>query len=134
MRLLLYWKSVCKEIEMLLMNKFAFKTTFSYNSLYMQSWKQCAPPPPYYRHNSFMATGPLGHMMYVYHFPKCMSCKINQNGTLFSWLHICYAHLPSVRFEHSMCRGPLSLVIYIYTYIYIHIYIYNIYIYIYIYR
>ena len=31
----------------------------------------------------------------------------NQDGTLFSWLHIYYAHLSSVRFEHSVCRGSL---------------------------
>ena len=34
------------------------------------------------------ATHALGHMMY---------------GTLFSWLHIYYARLALVRFEHSVC-------------------------------
>ena len=32
----------------------------------------------------------------------------NQEGTLFSWLHIYYAHLASVRFEHSVCHGSLA--------------------------
>ena len=27
--------------------------------------------------------------------------------TLFSWLYICYAHLASVKFEHSVCCGSL---------------------------
>ena len=34
-------------------------------------------------------------------------CRDNREGTLFSWLHIYYAHLASVRFEHSVCRGSL---------------------------
>ena len=28
----------------------------------------------------------------------------NPEDTLFSWLHICYAHLWSLRIEHSVCR------------------------------
>ena len=51
--------------------------------------------PPGYHHNGFVATHALGHMMYIY-----------------------YAHLASVRFEHSVCRGSLMT-----TYIYIYIYI-----------
>ena len=40
--------------------------------------------------------------------------------------HICYGHLASVRFEHSLLRGSL-LYMYIYIYIlYIYIYIYYI--------
>ena len=39
--------------------------------------------------------------------------------TLFSWLHIYYAHLASVRSYHSMYCGSLMT-----TYIYIYIYIY----------
>ena len=31
----------------------------------------------------------------------------NREGTLFSWLHVYYAHLASVRFEYSVCRGSL---------------------------
>ena len=31
----------------------------------------------------------------------------NRDDTLFSWLHIYYAHLSTVRFEHSVCRGSL---------------------------
>ena len=29
----------------------------------------------------------------------------NQEDTLFSWLHMSYSHLASVRFEHIFCRG-----------------------------
>ena len=32
-------------------------------------------------------------------------CGDNRECTLFSWLHICYPHLASVRFEHCVCRG-----------------------------
>ena len=39
--------------------------------------------PPGYHHNGFVATHALGHMM--------------------------RAHLASVRFEHSVCRGSLML-------------------------
>ena len=42
--------------------------------------------------------------------------------------YIYYAHLASVRFEHSVCRGSLMT-----TYIYIYILYVNVYIYIYIY-
>ena len=31
-------------------------------------------------------------------------CGNNQEQTLFSWLHIYYAQLTSVRVEHSVCR------------------------------
>ena len=48
--------------------------------------------PPGYHHNGFVATHALGHMM--------------------------YAHLASVRFEHSVCRGSL-IISYIYVCIYI---------------
>ena len=34
-------------------------------------------------------------------------CGDNREGALFSWLHIYYAHLVFVRFEHSVCRGSL---------------------------
>ena len=34
-------------------------------------------------------------------------CGDNREGTLFSWLHIFYAHLASVRFEHSVCCESL---------------------------
>ena len=39
--------------------------------------------PPCYYHNGFVATNALGHIKYGY-------------------LHIYYAHLASVRFEHSV--------------------------------
>ena len=28
-----------------------------------------------------------------------------QEGTLFSWLHMCYAHIASARFAHFVCHG-----------------------------
>ena len=56
--------------------------------------------PPGYHHNGFVETHALGHMMY---------------GS--------YAHLASVRFEHSVCHGSLMTTTYIYIYIYIFIYI-----------
>ena len=31
----------------------------------------------------------------------------NREGTLFSWLHVNYVHLASVRYEHSVCHGSL---------------------------
>ena len=34
-------------------------------------------------------------------------CGDNPEGTFFSWLHIYYAHLASVRSEHSVFRGSL---------------------------
>ena len=51
--------------------------------------------PPGYHHNGFVATHVLGHMMYDY----TLLVPMNQ--------HIYYAHLASVRFEHSVCRGSL---------------------------
>ena len=36
----------------------------------------------------------------------------NQEGALFSWLHVYYVHLASVRFQHLVCCG--SLMIYYY--------------------
>ena len=48
--------------------------------------------------------------------PKCIKsyhCGDNREGTLFSWLHIRYAHLTSVRFENSVYRGQSSPLIYI---------------------
>ena len=50
-------------------------------------------------------------------------CGDNREGTLFSWLHINYTYLASVKFEHSVCRGSL-MTTYIYiTYILFHLYI-----------
>ena len=84
--------------------------------------------PPRYRHNGFVATHALGHMMYGYHFINCTSCaqvyKLlqshcgdNLEGTLFSRLHIYYTHLASVRFEHCVCCGSL-MTTYIERYMY----------------
>ena len=61
--------------------------------------------PPGYHHNGFVETHALGHMMY---------------GS--------YAHLASVRFEHSVCHESLMTTTYIYIYIYIYICMYIIYI------
>ena len=37
----------------------------------------------------------------------------NREGTLFSWLHVNYAHLASMRFEHSVCCGSLMTLSYL---------------------
>ena len=50
----------------------------------------------------------------VHEFPQ-NHCSENREGTLFLWLHIYYAHLAFVRFEHFGCRGSLMT-----TYIYIY--------------
>ena len=55
--------------------------------------------------------------MEIAQVPKCMSCHkaivVITGRALFSWLHIYYAHLASVRFEHSVCRESLMT-----TYVY----------------
>ena len=74
---------------------------------------------------------------HLYHAP-CLACRAvhellqshcdnNREGKLFSWLHIYYAYLASVRFEHSVSWITYDHK-YIYTYIYIYIYILYIYI------
>ena len=54
--------------------------------------------PPSYHRNSFVATHAFGYMKYV-----------------FMIVYIYYAHLASVRFEHSVCCGSLmpTFVIYL---------------------
>ena len=47
------------------------------------------------------------HHVLVYELPQSSSCGENQEGTLFSGLHICYAHLASVGFEHFVLCGSL---------------------------
>ena len=42
----------------------------------------------------------------VYELPQSQ-CSDNREGTLFSRLHIYYAHLASVRFENCVCGGSL---------------------------
>ena len=42
----------------------------------------------------------------VHHVPKCMSCH-KATAVITGRAHIYYAHLASVRFEHSVCRGSL---------------------------
>ena len=73
--------------------------------------------PSGYHHNDFVATHALGRIMYitVHNRTSCVKmhelqqsdCGDNREGTLFSRLHIYYAHLASVRFEHYVCRGSL---------------------------
>ena len=98
----------------------------------------------------------LGTCIYVHHVSKCMSYhetivgfKINRRThCLYFWLHIYYAHLTFVRFEHFVWHESLLrsfsytyiyvlyiyfILIYIYTYIYMYIYIY-IYIFLHAYR
>ena len=50
----------------------------------------------------------------VYELPQ-NHCGDNREGTLFSWLHIYYGHLASVRFEYSACRGSLTTYVIITT-------------------
>ena len=78
--------------------------------------------PPGYHHNGFVATHVLWNMMYGYTLLVPINQRVLNNPstwvatqshcetlevTSFSWLHICYAHLASVRFEHSVCCGSL---------------------------
>ena len=37
-------------------------------------------------------------------------CGESREDTLFTWLHICYAHHASLRFEQSICRGSLMTI------------------------
>ena len=74
-------------------------------------WTMC---PPGYHRNGFVATFTLLRSCAQVHELTQSHCGDNREGTLFSWLHIYYAHLVSVRFEHSVCRGSLMT-----TYIYI---------------
>ena len=54
--------------------------------------------PPGYHHNGFVATHALGHkaIMVITWRAHCFHDNI-----------YIYAHLASVRFEHSVCRGSL---------------------------
>ena len=80
-----------------------------YIYIYLQSWKEFS-----YRLFSQWICGNLRTWARDVRFIKPQShCRDNQEGTLFSWLHTYYAHLASVRFEHSVCCGPLMT-----TYIY----------------
>ena len=56
--------------------------------------------PPGYHHNGFVATHALRHMMYGSTLLVPMNQRVlNKQSN--------YAHLASVRFEHSVCRGSL---------------------------
>ena len=98
-------------------------------------------PPGYHHNGSLWQLMHLGTCTSVHHVPKCMSCHkaivvITGRAHCFhDCIYIYYAHLASVRFEHSVCRGSLmttyniNIYIYIfilfiiYIFIYIHIYI-----------
>ena len=74
--------------------------------------------PPGYHHSGFVGTHALWHITYgsscdetVYHVPKCMSCHKNHCGDNRDEI---YAHLASVKYEHSVCRRSVTT-----TYIYI---------------
>ena len=73
------------------------------------------------RTKCFVRSTQAFYIIYIYIYIYIYSD--NREGTLFSWLHVYYAHLASVKFEHSVCRGSL-MTIYIYIYIYIYIFIY----------
>ena len=82
-------------------------------------------------HQCSMVIHALGHMITVHQMPKCMSYYgatgrlviIGRTHCQSFWLHIYYAHLTSVGFEHSnLCQESL-LTSFIYIYIYIYIYI-----------
>ena len=107
---------------------------YIYIYIYMQSWKQYALPVI-----TTMASWQLMHMYsctscaQVYELPQS-HCGNNQDATLFSWLHTYYAHLASVRFEHSVCRGSLMTTYdhYRYVHICIHVIYISLFIYMYI--
>ena len=44
----------------------------------------------------------------LHEFPQS-HCGDKREGTFSSWIHLCYSHLPFVRFEHSACRGSLMI-------------------------
>ena len=44
----------------------------------------------------------------VHEFPQSY-CSDNQDATEFSWLHVYYVHLASVRYEHSVYHGSLMI-------------------------
>ena len=44
----------------------------------------------------------------VHELPQSHCCD-NREGILFSWLHVYYAHLDFMRFEHSVCHGSLMI-------------------------
>ena len=73
--------------------------------------------PPGYRHNGFMANHALGHMMLVPMKQRVLN-KLSKERNVSDHkgstkhrvlntyvLHIYYAHLAIVRFEHSVRRG-----------------------------
>ena len=53
-------------------------------------------------------------------------CADNQEGTLFSWLHLFCTHLASVRFKCSVCCGSLMTTYIYFKYIFIYIFILHI--------
>ena len=57
---------------------------------------------PSYHHNDFMATHALGHMMYGYTLLVPMNQRVLNKSSVMG-----YAHLTSVRFEHTVCHESL---------------------------
>ena len=96
--------------------------------------------PPGYHHSGFVATHSLGHMMYGYTLlvptNQRVLNKLSKEHNISDPRHIVmlsqkrivvitgrahcfhdniyYAHLASVRFEHSVCHGSLMTTIYKY--------------------
>ena len=101
--------------------------------MYMQTWKQCALPV--ITTMAMWQLIHLVTWCTVTHYALCLGCWAlfgslvsamcnrtscaqghelphshcgdNREGTLFSWLHIFYAHLTSVRFEYAVYNGSL---------------------------
>ena len=71
--------------------------------------------PPGYHHHGFVVACAQVHQL-----PQSY-CGDKREGTLFSRLHIYYAHLLSVRLDQSWITYDHFLNIYIYIYIYIYI-------------
>ena len=91
-----------------------------YIHIYMLSSKQWALPVI-----TTMALRQLMHLGRWCTMPKCMSCHkaivvmIGRAHCFHNNICSYYAHLASVRFEHSACRGSF-MSIYTHIYIYIH--------------
>ena len=65
-----------------------------------------------------------GVCVYIYICNHEKQCALSVITTMALW-QLMHLRLPSVRFEHSVCRGSLMTTLYIYMYIYIYIYIYT---------
>ena len=88
---------------------FSFKKRFEWSRLLLFSFPSPSKKNPPL-HNAIWKT-----LLHIYMLSS-KQCALPVITTLFSWKHIYYAHLASVRFEHSVCRGPLMTTIYIYPF------------------